>query len=294
MLAQLEPKLKGHGQLEALTTIETDFENIRAAWEWAVKQGNADGIGRAIYGLYLFLTFRNRFMDGEQVFRAARQAWPATGENPPLLAGRVLVRYPDSPPLERFRRGLEIAQQHNDTFEIAFCQRLVGHWLSHTDFNHGEGLPLLESSLQGFQALDNKFCAAQVLDDLGWSHRLMMKQDRQAVLVKQSLDLRREIGDKIGMANSLRNMGGSVGGFFEPTGQAFNYWKETKAICYEMNDRLGIAWNAGLQAASITFKGDLDLAQSLVDEGYPHAADINDPVVKGFIQVLRGIIVALR
>src|SRR5258708_32940208 len=204
-------------------------------------------------------------MGGRRVCRAGRKVWPATGENPPLLAGRVLVRYPDSPPLERFRRGLEIAQQHNDTCEIAFCQRLVGHWLSHTDFNHAEGLPLLESSLQGFQALDNKFCAAQVLDDLGWSHRLMMKQDRQAVLVKQSLDLRREIGDKIGMANSLRNMGGSVGGFFEPTGQAFNYWKEAKAICYEMNERLGIACNASLKAEDVLLKHASYRPPALVD-----------------------------
>jgi hypothetical protein len=123
--------LKGHGQLEALNTIESEFENIRAAWLWAVKQKDADHIGPALEGLYLFLTLRNRFMDGQQLFQAARQGWKANGENPPLLAGRVLVRYPEPPPLAGFRRGLAIAQQWGDAFEIAFCQRLIGHYLSH-------------------------------------------------------------------------------------------------------------------------------------------------------------------
>jgi serine/threonine protein kinase len=294
LLAQLTPKLKGFGQLEALNSIETDFENIRAAWNWTINQGNADRIQRALEGAYLFLTFRNRFMDAEQLFRAARQAWPADGNNPTLLAGQLLVRFPDQPPIEHFRRALVIAQQHDDKSEIAFCQRLVGHWLSHTEFNHEEGIPLLEASLKGYQALGSDFCVAQVLDDLGWSHNLSQHHEQQRERVKQSLDLRREIGDKIGTANSLRNMGGSVGGFFDVTDQSFNYWQEAKDIAYEMNDRLGVAWNASLQAASLIMKAEFDHALTLTDEAYPHAADINAPVVKGFIQVLRGIIAALH
>lgn len=294
LLSQLESKLKGQGQLEALTLIETDFENIRTAWNEAVRQMNAEAVQQTMEGLYLFLTFRNRFMDGEQLFRTARQAWKAGGDNPPLLAGQVLVRYPEHPPVEHLQQGLAIAEQHHDAREIAFCQRLLGHWLSHSEFNHEEGIPLLQASLKGYQALGDKFYMAQVLDDLGWSLNLMMQQDKQLASVKQSLDLRREIGDKIGVANSLRNLGGAVGGFFDLTGNAYNYWEEAKKITYDMNDRLGIAWNASLQAANLIFKGEFDGAMKLVDESYPHAADVNDVVVKGFIQILRGIIVALR
>ena len=77
LLAQLTPKLKGYGQLEALNLIDTDFENIRAAWNWAVEQGNAAMLEPAVEGLYLYLTFRNRLMDGEQLFGLARQVWSA-------------------------------------------------------------------------------------------------------------------------------------------------------------------------------------------------------------------------
>src|SRR5262249_4818800 len=106
LLVQSTPKLKGHGQLDALNAIDTDFENSRAAWRWAVDQCDTDGIRRAMEGLYLFLTFRNRFMDGEQLFGAARQVWKADGATPPLLAGQVLVRFPEEPPLDRYRKGL--------------------------------------------------------------------------------------------------------------------------------------------------------------------------------------------
>src|SRR5258708_26253274 len=192
LLAQLTPKLKGYGQLDALNLIETDFENIRTAWNWAVQQRDAEAISRGMEGLYLFLTLRNRFMDGEQLFRTARQTWKADSGNPPLLAGQVLVRYPEQPPVERFRRGLAIAQQHDDPAEIAFCQRLLSHWLSHTEFNQDEGIPALEASLEGYQALADKFYFAKVLDDLGWSWNLMMQPDKQRMLVQQSLDLRSE------------------------------------------------------------------------------------------------------
>ncbi|MCC6802766.1 MAG: protein kinase [Anaerolineae bacterium] len=294
LLVQLTPKLKGYGQLEALNLIDTDFENVRVAWTWAVEQSDAALVEPAIEGLYLYLWFRNRVMDGEQLFGAARRVWQTAGDDPSLLAGKLLVRYPQGDELARFRTGLAIAERHGDAAEVAFCRRLVGHWLSHTEYNQDEGIPVLEASLRGYRALGNKFCAAQVLDDLGWSHMLMLDRVGQEPIVRESLDLRREIGDKIGIANSLRNMGGAHGGFFDASDRAYTFWQEAKGIAYEMNDRLGVAWNASLQSANLIFKAEYDRADALIDEGLPHAADINDPVVKGFLLLQRGIIRALR
>lgn len=293
-LAQLAPQLKGFGQLDALNLIDVDFENVRAAWIWAVGQRDAATVEAACEGLYLYLTFRNRLMDGEQLFGLARQVWRAADAEPGLLAGKMLVRFPQKPPLAQFRRGLEIAARHGDAFEIAFCQRLIGHWLSHTEYNQAEGIPLLQASLHGYQALDDEFHAAQVLDDLGWSHNLMLDVAGQELLVQQSLDIRRRLGDKIGTANSLRAQGGANGGFFDMTDRAIRYWEEAKSIAYEMNDRLGVAWNASLQAANLIFKAEYAGADRLLDEAFPYAREINDPVVRGFILLQRSTIVALR
>ena len=294
LLAQLAPRLKGYGQLDALDLIDTEFDNIRAAWLWAVKAGNGARIEAACEGCYLYLTFRNRTMDGEQLFGAARQVWRAEGAAPTLLAGKLLVRFPAGQPIAQYRRGLAIAQTHGDTAEIAFCLRLVGHWVSHSEYNQTEGIPLLEASLREYRALGDKFYAAQVLDDLGWSHMLRFDPLGQQPIVQESLELRREIGDRIGIANSLRNLGGASGGFFDASDNAIRCWDEAKAIAYEVKDRLGVAWNASLVAANLIFKAEFSRAEALLDEGYPYAADINDRVVKGFILLERGAIAALR
>lgn len=294
LLTQLTPRLKGHGQLEALTAIETDFENIRTAWDVMVKSGNAERVQGCMEGLYLYLTFRSRMMDGEEMFGLVRRRWPAQGDNPPLVAGQALVRFLESPSLAQFRLGLSIAEKHGDPYEIAFCQRLVGHWLSHTDFNQEEGIPMLRLSLDSYEKLGDKFYMARVLDDLGWSYNLNMTNDQQLPVVTHSIELRREIGDKIGTANALRNLGGASGGFFDPRGKALEYWEEAKQIAYEMHDRLEVAWNAGLQGINHVFRGEFDIAQTRLEEAYPHARDINDPIVKGFILIMRGATLALR
>ena len=294
LVAQLTPRLKGFGQLDALNQIDTEFENIRAAWNWAVKQQNAALVEAALAGLYLYLTFRNRMMDGEQLFGAARAVWQASSEDASPLAGKVLVRFPQGYPLEVFRRGLAIAERHADPYEIAFCQRLVGHWLSHTEFNQPEGIPILEASLSSYRALGDKFCVAQVLDDLGWSFNLDLRRHGQVEAVGESLALRREIGDKIGEMNSLRNMGGASGGYADPSTNAITYWEQAKRIAYEMNDRLGVAWNASLQAANLLFKAEYAQVDVLLEESYAPATEINDPVVLGFILLLKAILVAVR
>src|SRR5262249_47808539 len=142
-------------------------------------------------------------------------------------------------------------------------------------------------------ALGDSFYTAQVLDDLGWSSNLSMQPEKHVDYVQKSLELRRAIGDKYGIANALRNLGGSSGGFFEPTGASFNYWQEAKTLSYELHDWLGVAWNAALQATNLIYRGEFDAAVILIDEAYPHAVNINDPVVKGLTIGLQGLILAL-
>lgn len=293
LLAQLMPSLKGHGQLEALTVIETDFENIRAGWNRAVEQRMEAAIETGSEGLFLFLTLRNRVMDGEQLFEAGRQAWQVNGEDSAPLAGKMLVRFPQGDVLAAYRLGLEIAERHQDAFETAFCQRLLGQYLSHHEFRQDEGIPLMEASLKNFEALGDTYYVAQVLDELGWSYQLMLDLKAQERVVKRSLALRRALGDKIGIGNSLRNMGWT-GGYFDTTDRAFVSWGEAKTIAYEMNDRLNIAWNASLQAANVLLKGEFDHAERLLDEGYPYATEIGDPVVTGYILLLRAAVAGLR
>jgi predicted ATPase len=66
-----ENKLRaGHPQV-ALSEIEADQENVRAAWDWAVEQGDVVGIDQAVNGLGFFYVFRDRLYDGLAISEAA-------------------------------------------------------------------------------------------------------------------------------------------------------------------------------------------------------------------------------
>lgn len=53
-LKEHEPGLKGGRQAEALNEIDTDIENVRAAWDWAAAHHSLDLLDQAGVGMMLF------------------------------------------------------------------------------------------------------------------------------------------------------------------------------------------------------------------------------------------------
>ncbi|MCB8944564.1 MAG: tetratricopeptide repeat protein [Ardenticatenaceae bacterium] len=82
-LQHRENKIRAGYPQEALLQIEADQDNARAAWHWAVDQGDLEGIDRAINGLCFFCEWRDRLFDGLAICEAAsknlRQMPPTAG-----------------------------------------------------------------------------------------------------------------------------------------------------------------------------------------------------------------------
>jgi len=81
--------MKGARQQTALTEIEADGENARAAWIWAVEQEQVKRLERAIEGLCLFYDWHGRFQEGEAACRIAAERLAATAS---CEGRRVLAR----------------------------------------------------------------------------------------------------------------------------------------------------------------------------------------------------------
>jgi len=81
--------LKGARQQAAPAGMDAEIENARAAWNWAVEQGQLQRLDRMIERLCRFYAWRGRLQEGEAACRAAaeRLAAPASGD-----CLRVLVR----------------------------------------------------------------------------------------------------------------------------------------------------------------------------------------------------------
>lgn len=67
-LAERTPDIKGQRQLEGLNEIEADFENIRAAWHYAVETEQLQTLYQMAEGLALYCDLRARYQDGLTMF----------------------------------------------------------------------------------------------------------------------------------------------------------------------------------------------------------------------------------
>jgi predicted ATPase/DNA-binding CsgD family transcriptional regulator len=58
-------------QRQAGHEIGLEIDNIRAAWRWAIKQGNAGYIQQSVYPLYQYFRFTSRYREAQDTFRDA-------------------------------------------------------------------------------------------------------------------------------------------------------------------------------------------------------------------------------
>jgi serine/threonine protein kinase/predicted ATPase len=268
--------IKGKRQIPALAEIDADFDNIKSAWRYACQIVDAATISQMMEPIFWYCNFRHRVVEGQELFALARELW----HDDSLLAERLLVRYPDadSDPQAIYARGLELARQHDNQYEIAFCLRQLGQWLSHSLSNQ-DGIALMEESAAIFEQLGESFCLAFVLDDVGWSYRMIGNSDIQLQRVTRCVDLRREIGDKIGMASALRNMGGALGGFVSGNEEPLHKWLEALKLSREIGDKRNIAWNCYMVSVYWQFAGELEKSLPYRQEAFALASEIREQTV---------------
>jgi tetratricopeptide (TPR) repeat protein len=241
----LEGDLKGKRQLEALNEMEDDFENLRSAWMYAAEHRNEMLIDQSLESIYLMTRFRSKYADGFDLINFARSIWP-TGPKSTSLSGRLLIRHlpPGVDPVQIFEQGLEIAEKHGNPAEMNYARNQLGRVLAHS-FEEGKfqtGLSLLNQSLTLFQDMEDEFSSARVLDDLSFSFSFsdLEKKIHYSCL---SVEIRRKIGDHIGLANSLLNLAGGfmLKGDYK---QSKYHHQEGLEISRRMGDQLYIAWHS--------------------------------------------------
>ena len=88
-LAQRAGDLTGPRQAVTLAEVETEYENVRVAWEWAVAHANSEQIVQAMESLGFFYEWRGRFQEGERAFA---QAAESLGQGKQSTESHILVR----------------------------------------------------------------------------------------------------------------------------------------------------------------------------------------------------------
>jgi serine/threonine protein kinase/predicted ATPase len=269
--------LKSKRQLAAIDEFDSDFENIKVAWRYACQNKDAATINAMLEPIYWYCTFRNRNLEGFELFQMAREIW----NDDSLLAGRLLLGFPVqmSDYTMYYERSIEIIKPYPEAqLEIAFAKHRLGHWLSHT-LDKPEGVTLMEESAAIYERIGELFYLGVVLDDLGWSHRSSGKLKLQQSVVERSIAVRREIGDKIGMANALRNLGGALGGMGSGSIEPLHKWLEALQLSKEIGDKRNIAWNSYMISIFWQYDGELDKAKPYRKEAFELASEIREDIV---------------
>ncbi|MCB0112130.1 MAG: AAA family ATPase, partial [Caldilineaceae bacterium] len=121
-LAQRDGDLKGARQQAAMAEIEAESENIRMAWQWAVRRNQFDQLIDGIDSLGLFYLWRSRLHEGEEIFRQAveqlKMASP-TAQTVPIPSTWIRFTIRALLWLSTFQRHLRQSQSAEDSLRQA-------------------------------------------------------------------------------------------------------------------------------------------------------------------------------
>jgi len=268
--------MKGRRQLAALAEIAVDFENVRAAWMWAVDHKSINIIYKMVEGLWLFCDLYGRPVERLALFRYAEQQFandlrPEQERLWGQLAARAFdERDTDETPLES---AFQIARRCGDLAEIGRCLEIFAA----TAYNRQDYVgakQLAEESLALYRQLGDPYYQAWILMQLqSWSYQEGLVDFQRFGF--EAYRLRHQIGDRIGVAWSLSVVAHteSRNGHFE---EAERLWLERIALGREIDHRHLIAIGYAHVSYAVYFiQGDFAKSRFAAEEVFRLLSDLS-------------------
>lgn len=291
LLRELEPRIKGHGQIEALDAIEADFENIRNAWLWAVAQGEWDAIHQAAESLHFYADMRGRYHDGVALLQTAIAVLPADPSHKfaatlcrlrarlirLLLLGNIKI---ESDLRSDINHCLEIARSRQDMAEIGFClmvSGIVAVWEANDErpYNNISAGEWFRESRASYQTVGDLFYEADVLSWIACTPSPTGTPYAEMATLQESLAIRRAIGDKNGIAWIALNLAEEALLHLEYAA-CEQYAREALALMEEIGTVKGILQASAKLAQTVMLRGECDEALAIVGRMQKLAEDTNN------------------
>ncbi|MDX1616322.1 MAG: BTAD domain-containing putative transcriptional regulator, partial [Candidatus Promineifilaceae bacterium] len=202
-------------QLEALAEVRAEIENIQSAWRRAASQGDGRLLAQATDSLGRFYAREMRVNAGKQAFRSAAEG----------LSEALAHRAADAPhSLTLWSRIL--AWQAHFTAELDQNQKLLSQ---------------SQDALNRVKATGRDTTAEQAFIFLEQAYATRTRDYKASIrFSKLALELSRELGDRAGEAEALKELGLGYRRLGKPK-QAYKALRENLAIRQQLNDPFGIA-----------------------------------------------------
>lgn len=204
-MEEREPDLQGRRQVEALDEVTLDFENVRAAWLWAVEHKDYDGISCAVEPICLYLHQRSRWKHESYIIARAEEAFAPQGDEAPhRVWGKILARNSNNAEdhVAQLEKALEIAQVHDDQAEIGLTLHLMGFAYS-THHDQEEAIRYQEASMPYLEAVGDQYHLAAAYGAAGEAYRILSEYEIASTYNRIGYELRCELGDLDGQVFAL-------------------------------------------------------------------------------------------
>jgi predicted ATPase len=274
---------EGPRQQAALAEMDTEIENARHAWDWAVERAQVEQLDRAIVALWRFYMWRGRYQEGETVCRIAAEklatrvfeSAKASGDGLRVLAQVLSIRSNVNWMLGRtklcsqlLRQSLALLERSGlddpDTrLEKAYVLLEMGRVASDSD--PVEATRLYEQSLTLFRALDDRWGTAAALYALGKVAQGLGAYAEARQFHEDSLTIRQALGDQRALADSLAGLG-AIALYQGEFTEAEHLMRESIAIHQEIGNRAGIAGGLSSLGTTFIFLGKFAKAASVLQE----------------------------
>ncbi len=228
---EAEPKLVGAEQAGWMEYLETEHDNLRAALERFLEEGEAEKGLRLAGALGEFWRVRGHLGEGLRWLEAAL----ANGEEAPHARVKALVH---------------------------------AGWIAWVRADFGRSMTFSEEALELSRKLGDKAGAATALFNLGMVAIYdQMRAEEARALFEESLALRRELGDEAGASRALQRLG-LISVVQQDFGRAAALYEESLMLARKAGDKVVVAISLWVGTLAHLGLGDHRLARELAEEGF--------------------------
>jgi predicted ATPase/DNA-binding winged helix-turn-helix (wHTH) protein len=237
-----EPEIYGGKQLQWVTKLEREHDNIRAALGWSLEHDPEIEL-RLAAAIFYFWLFRGHYVEGLGWLKSALEkigdAMSSELAKAYHGAGRISFRLGDYVSARDYwTAGLRVGRIVNDQKQVAQAGLGLGH-LCLTECDYEAARSLMSESLAIGKVIDDKSVHIKALSSLGMLAYLQEDYQTWQEFSEEAARLSRETGDRASLAISLNNI-------FEAHYQAGQYAlandcaREALVIARELNYKYAI------------------------------------------------------
>ncbi len=282
---EAEPELEGSQQAMWLKRLEEEHDNLRAAMQWSLEQGE-DGHGREMAlrlggALRRFWIMHGHWSEGRNLLERAlvgsKGVTASVQANALIAAASLANMQSDNDRVKALcEESLALCQKLGDTRGIALSLRLLGVAAARRG-SLDAARSLNEEALVLFRELGDNEGAALSLYNLAVQFIHQGEYARVRALFEESLAMHRELGSKWGIASSLRGLANVLFASQDDQATVRALLEESLAPSMEVGDKEGIANCFFLSGQLALSQGDAATASSLAEESLVLNREIGKP-----------------